>query len=466
MRFLIICEYVFFAIIIIIIVFDNVVEGFTFGDSTGRARVTHGWLFSSSSSASASASSSSSSSSSRDRLFPTSVYDTIQQGKIAVIPDFLPKSEIMALQRDAEEMYTSNHFSTDALSSYGSSGTFDPAKDRTVLKLSQWKNIALGDWSVRKQFSARIHDLRSDLSLNLQRPGLLRGTSISTYGGEGSTEISYTRFGPGAYLKRHVDEHHEELKGTAGWSKPTRRSLSWLIYLNENWNTDRNGGCLRCYERTSDHAISHRVGSRPNGDLQIGWLRPSIQDPMERPVFLDAQCVSENNMQINNYNNIDATTNQHYCAMYIDDPNMTSRATTTTTMTSVPKYYITQLFSAHPTLFVAGGEFLTQQLLVQRKDYAHRFYFIEPPKSLITDWIGQIRRGSSTKNISHSNYHTDDESSMDIAPMAATLVLFDSVTLPHEVLPSLHRPRWATSGWMHEDQQSIETHPFHSINNP
>ena len=252
----------------------------------------------------------------------------------------------------------------------------------------------------------------------------------------------------GAYLKRHVDEHHEELKGTAGWLKPTRRSLSWLIYLNENWNSDRNGGCLRCYERRDDHEISHRVGSRPNGDLQIGWLRPSLQDPFERPVFLDAQCMSDG---ISTDGTGIASRNHHYCAMYIDDP-IAPGVTSTTTTSSFPKYYISQLFSAHPTLFVAGGEFLTQQLLIQRKDYANRFYFIEPPKSLITDWIGRIR-GSQRTN--------ENESTMDVAPLAATLVIFDSVTLPHEVLPSWDRPRWATSGWMHEDQQSIETHPFH-----
>jgi Rps23 Pro-64 3,4-dihydroxylase Tpa1-like proline 4-hydroxylase len=416
-----------YVIILFVILFDDDTEGLPYRSSCKRARNDHMLPLMLSTSTS------------HDRLFPTSVYDTIQQGKIAVIPDFLPKSEILSLQRDAEDMHASNHFSTDALSSYGSSGKFDPSKDRTVLKLSQWKNTALGDWSVRKQFSARIRDLRSDLSVNLQRPGLVRGTSISTYGGEGSTEISYTRFGPGAYLKRHVDEHHEELKGTAGWLKPTRRSLSWLIYLNENWNSDRNGGCLRCYERTFDHDISHHVGARPNGDLQIGWLRPSLQDPKERPVFLDAQCGSGDDS--------DTTLSHHYCAMYIDDPR--------TTGMTLQKYYITQMFSAHPTLFVAGGEFLAQQLLVKRKDYANRFYFIEPPKSLITDWIGRIQ-GSQYGN----SRHTEDESSMDIAPLAATLVIFDSVTLPHEVLPSLYRPRWATSGWMHEDQQSIETHPF------
>ena len=43
----------------------------------------------------------------------------------------------------------------------------------------------------------------------------------------------------------------------------------------------------------------------------------------------------------------------------------------------------------------------------------------------------------------------------DIPPLGGTLVIFDSVTLPHEVLPSIGKERWAISGWMHEDQQSI-----------
>ena len=38
----------------------------------------------------------------------------------------------------------------------------------------------------------------------------------------------------------------------------------------------------------------------------------------------------------------------------------------------------------------------------------------------------------------------------DIVPRGGTLVLFDSVSIPHEVLPTRGRERFACSGWFHE----------------
>eukprot|EP00542_Grammatophora_oceanica_P017237 CAMPEP_0194047920 /NCGR_PEP_ID=MMETSP0009_2-20130614/26211_1 /TAXON_ID=210454 /ORGANISM="Grammatophora oceanica, Strain CCMP 410" /LENGTH=67 /DNA_ID=CAMNT_0038693677 /DNA_START=20 /DNA_END=219 /DNA_ORIENTATION=- len=49
-----------------------------------------------------------------------------------------------------------------------------------------------------------------------------------------------------------------------------------------------------------------------------------------------------------------------------------------------------------------------------------------------------------------------DEMLQDIDSVGGTLVLFDSVTLPHEVLATKRRDRWASSGWFHEDQQPCE----------
>ena len=42
----------------------------------------------------------------------------------------------------------------------------------------------------------------------------------------------------------------------------------------------------------------------------------------------------------------------------------------------------------------------------------------------------------------------------DIVPKAGTLVMFDSVSLPHEVLQT-NRERFAIQGWFHEKLYSV-----------
>jgi Rps23 Pro-64 3,4-dihydroxylase Tpa1-like proline 4-hydroxylase len=363
-----------------------------------------------------------------NRLLPKSVYETILSGQIAVVPEFLSLPDVRDLQRDSEHLYRSNYFSTDALASYGTSGQFDPAKDRAVLKLTRWQDPTLGQASVRRQLEVRLQDLRTDLSLHLNRPGLVTGDAVQKFG-RGSTEIAYTRFGPGAYLQRHVDEHHEELKGVAGWTTPTRRSLSWLIYLNEDWNVDRHGGCLRCFERPTTprpRGGTAVIGARPNGDLQIAWLIATAGDPYDVPVFLDSQLASGQ------------------CAMYIVDDRNSHNDNDT-------PQYITRPFAPAPLLFTTGSEALIQQFLViNRRTIAPRFRLIESPRNAVSDWIGsKWRRDDADETVAV----------MEIPPLAGTLVVFDSVTLPHEVLPTAVRERWACSGWMHEDQQAVHTHP-------
>lgn len=48
---------------------------------------------------------------------------------------------------------------------------------------------------------------------------------------------------------------------------------------------------------------------------------------------------------------------------------------------------------------------------------------------------------------------------VDTAPRGGTLVLFDSVAVPHEVTPCLQRERLSIAGWFHEAQQ-----PFPEFN--
>ena len=202
--------------------------------------------------------------------------------------------------------------------------------------------------------------------------------------------------------------------------------MTWLIYLNEDWNADKHGGCLRCFERKTSPI--KKTGSRGSGDLQIGWLKATRDEAYEIPVFLDSQ-----------HSGVGANTGM--CAMYIDDPNGGGGRT-----------YISKNFHSQPTLYVAGSELLVQSTMINDKDLAKRFKFIELPKSAVTDWL-------QTKE----DEFQEDERTLDVEPLGGTLVLFDSVSLPHAVLPTTTRERWATSGWMHEDQQPVETHPHFNL---
>ena len=138
-------------------------------------------------------------------LLSQSVFSTIEEGKIAVVPNFIPHNEITPLRTDAQNLWDEGKFSTDALAGYGSTGKFDPAKDRAVLRLPQWKNDSLGNFADRQRFGSLMSNVRSELAYNLNRPNLDKGAATTMYGKE-STEISYTRFGTGAFLKRHVGE--------------------------------------------------------------------------------------------------------------------------------------------------------------------------------------------------------------------------------------------------------------------
>lgn len=76
-------------------------------------------------------------------------------------------------------------------------------------------------------------------------------------------------------------------------------------------------------------------------------------------------------------------------------------------------------------------------MLIKDHDLGKRFHYLEQPKSALTSYLGE----------------DPGEQIKDVAPTGGTLVVFDSVALPHEVMPTLARERWAASGWFHEKQQ-------------
>jgi Rps23 Pro-64 3,4-dihydroxylase Tpa1-like proline 4-hydroxylase len=363
---------------------------------------------------------------------PDSVVETINRGDIAQVENFLSQSEVSKLRADAQLLFRDGHFITDSLANYGKNAgakdkaQFDIRRDRSVCpayipskaQLGPFVNEQLGNSDTRRRLTETIASVRQDLSKGLDRPGM-----AALPDGMYNHELSYTRFGAGAFLKRHVDEHHEELKGVRGWSTATRRSLSWLIYLNESdWDAQKDGGCLRTYPRIARNV--DKVGAH-NGDLQIGWLSPTAQDPMERPVFLDGRRQGE----------------PGNCALYYiqSDNDEGGRI-------RVPKY-LTKDFKADPYLFLSTGDWVVQHVLIQDRMFGERFHYLEPPKSQLTNFMDA--------NLKTNTAATVGEGVLDIPPTGGTLVVFDSVSLPHEVLATSERERWAISGWFHEAQQNL-----------
>ena len=372
---------------------------------------------------------------SMDSLLPSQAITDLEAGRVAVIHDWLPRDEAKALFADAEACFQGGHFKLDALAqkAVATKGSLEPGFDRMAMpSFFPSKGTAgpfvlpIGDHEVRTRFRERATALRTLLSGRLSgRPTLAEETGLTH-------ELGYTRYGPGAFLPRHTDEHHPTLKKAhpvasgdenlkrltaeargANSAVPTRRSVTWLVYLNDDWHSS-DGGELRVHERAAPSVSP--VGAH-GGDLQVGWLRATAVHP-ETPVFLDARRAWLDGSSIAN----DA------CMLYACLADGTSRD-----LSARP-------FAASPALYLAGGDFFARRLLIDRRADAERFHLVDAPKSAAAALLPKVSDAGEDGG----------ERVRDVLPQAGTLVLFDSVAVPHEVLPTRGRPRYAISGWYHE----------------
>lgn len=371
-------------------------------------------------------------------LLPPGAIAELEAGRAVVIPNWLPPEELRALRADSVAMHEAGHFKLDALASYSlrKRGSLHPSDDRMTMPSfsaskgtdGPWADFSIGDGAARRRFRDRMRELRSTLATSLTGRATLAADAGRTH------EMSYTRYGPGARLPRHTDEHHAELKrahsvasgdenikrlgssraGTTAVAElGTRRSVTWLVYLNDDdWHTPTDGGALRVHERAAPS--SSRVGAR-GADLQVGWLRATNTAP-EQPVFLDAWRGK-------------GAAGGGNCMLYACAADGSQRDLSR------------QPFSASPALYLAGGDFFARRLLVDNPADRARFHLIDAPKS---DLAAAVLPPVPTTG------EDGGERVRDIAPEGGTLVLFDSVSVPHEVMAANRRPRLACTGWFHE----------------
>jgi len=323
---------------------------------------------------------------------------TIARGGVAVIPNFLPKDLVTAMRADARNLFEAGTFQPDGLTNTALSKKeqgFSVIADRqTFCGGANWVSD-LGDSGTRLEFRDRMNKIKDQLALELNRPSL-------KIEGEKRHEMTYNWYEPGAKLGRHLDEHHEETKGVKGWLLDSRRSVTWLVYLNDGWAYEE-GGALRCFPRKN--LSSQQVGCH-EGNLQVGWLRVKG----EHPVFLDCfrssgqsalYTVKEGNREVLSLRDFDVPSQP----------------------IEFSKFLPTQI----------GESF--EQISTARLD--PRF---------------AAAKGNEGKGQGSLLADRNEDHFMDVLPESGTLVIFDSVSLPHLVREVTgNRQRIASTGWFHED---------------
>ena len=321
---------------------------------------------------------------------------TIESGRAAIISDFMSLEECAELRQDVKQCYDGGYFKNFILSTNPKKAD-KQANDRWIMpsfyKSSKtdgpFVDPSVGNFALRQRFKARMAQVKAYLAQNLDDRPTLANDWPQTH------EMEFLRYGVGARLQRHTDEHHVEIQRPNGSRLPkkpnaTRRSVTFIVYLDDEWRED-DGGELRLHERASPSVA--RVGSRGQ-DLQVGWLKATEG---EQPVFLDPLRPGPENEN---------------CMLYTFDGNGVKRD-----LSSKP--------FANIALHLGGGDGIARKIMVEDKTDAQRFHLIDAPKSLVATLANPPSKPAGEDG---------GEMIRDVAPRAGTLVLFDSVSVPHEVI--------------------------------
>ena len=208
----------------------------------------------------------------------------LSQGGVVAASAFVPAVLVEKMRADALALEAAGEFACSGLSNSarGMAQAFGDA-DRIVRAI---RPDLGGDIGTRREFGRHLDALRGEAGAALGRSLICAEQYYSIHRG-------------GAFLPRHMDEKHEELKGDRGWSTSHRRSLSWLLYLSSE---DVGGGAFRGYVRDlADGAPG--VGTH-EGNIQVGWLARGegrlavsasrVDADATDPVFLDAWVQASN----------------------------------------------------------------------------------------------------------------------------------------------------------------------------
>ena len=145
------------------------------------------------------------------------VRGTVNAGRVYVHDGFISKDLLDELRADVTTAKERGAFQPSGLSNRASTQNVFDTQDRLVTPVlgSGYTSAPL------LKVKTKLDEMRVALASSLDRPTMADEALPH--------ELYYSISRKGAFLKRHMDERHEELKGRNGYLLPSRRSLSFLV---------------------------------------------------------------------------------------------------------------------------------------------------------------------------------------------------------------------------------------------
>jgi hypothetical protein len=244
-----------------------------------------------------------------------------------------------------------------------------------------------------------------------------------------------------------MDERHEELKGARGWSSPYRRSVSWLAYLSEpGWRASNEGstgastgagagagGQFRAFVRENVIAsASARCGAH-EGNLQIGWRALSASEARRRPAA--ASAASGASGGVLDGHGAEPVYLDAWVPVEVALSGQRGRSAQYTSLAACYRVIDGQRQYLSGGVEGGGAQTIDELISTMKGDERRRFSRVEVSQALSAPPSGACEEC--------------------VTPVGGTLLLFDSVAVPHEVLETVAGERWAMAGWFHEPSQGV-----------
>lgn len=145
-----------------------------------------------------------SSSSSSSPLITSEDIHKISKGGVAIIPNWLPTHLITSMRDDARQLFETDQFQPDGLTNTALGNNpnqqgFTKKADRQTFRGGAGWDSTVGDTSTRMEFANRMKELRTQLSLELNRPTLKDDGRLKH-------EMTYNWYEPGAKLGKYIYE--------------------------------------------------------------------------------------------------------------------------------------------------------------------------------------------------------------------------------------------------------------------